>query len=202
MKSTYKIIHTHTHTHTHTHKQAKMHTNICIHIQIYLHTKMYFIVYKYVKWGVQSSQSHWIFFPWYHTGLMVAQKSNRTETYFCACISISQQCLCLVLHRCMYLCIYPLRGTQHDLQLGSEHLGGWYSPRASHLLLCCDRKWRQRAQSAALKTLYPLVIYKRPPSRAHNATPSFQREAICEFQLWGVGCFITKTNFTTRRLHV
>ncbi len=159
-----------------------MHTNICIYIYKYICIQK--CTLSFINMWNEVFNHHKAteyYFLWYHTGLMVAQKSNRTETYFCACISISQQCLCLVLHRCMYLCIYPLRGTQHDLQLGSEHLGGWYSPRASHLLLCCDRKWRQRAQSAALKTLYPLVIYKRPPSRAHNATPSFQREAICEF---------------------
>lgn len=107
-------------------------------------------------------------------------------------IYISQRRLCPELHGCMYLCIYPLRHTAWPTALLRASRGLVF-PRASHLLLCRDRKWRQRAQSAALKTLYPLVIYSRPPSQAHNATPSFLRKAICEFQLWGAGCFITKS---------
>lgn len=64
-----------------------------------------------------------------------------------------------------------------------SRIRGCYSPGGSHLLLCHDRKWRLRAQSAALKTLYPSVIYSRPPCRAYRtAAPSFLRRAVCEVQ--------------------
>lgn len=67
--------------------------------------------------------------------------------------------------------------------LKRSRIRGCYSPGGSHLLLCHDRKWRLRAQSAALKTLYPSVIYSRPPCRAYRtAAPSFLRRAVCEVQ--------------------
>lgn len=60
---------------------------------------------------------------------------------------------------------------------------GCSSPGDSHLLLCHDRKWRLRAQSAALKTLYPSVIYSRQPCRAYRTVaPSFLRRSVCEVQ--------------------
>lgn len=73
-----------------------------------------------------------------------------------------------LLHVCMYLSIE--RQHSMTLGLGARWRRGENSPRGSHLLLRCDRKWRLCAPSAALKTLYPSVIYCAGASRA-EATP-------------------------------
>lgn len=89
--------------------------------------------------------------------------------------------LWFVSHPCMHFCIYLLRSERRDPERSGVR--GCYSPGGSHLLLCHDRKWRLRAQSAALKTLYPPVIYSRLPCRAYRtAAPCFLRRAVCEVQ--------------------